>query len=129
MLPYTSVARARHSSVFPTPVGPAKSRQATGRPGSRMPLVPRRTASATALTARDWPTTWLDSRLSRFSIRSRSTAVSLPTGMPVRADTTQAMSEAVTARGRRPSAGRSIRSWTRSRSSAAFSNRRSRTAS
>ena len=57
------------------------------------------------------------------------TAVSLPTGMPVRADTTQAMSEAVTARGRRPSAGRSIRSWTRSRSSAAFSNRRSRTAS
>ena len=33
-LPYTSAARALHSSVFPTPVGPANSRQALGRLGS-----------------------------------------------------------------------------------------------
>ena len=61
------------------------------------------------------------------SSRSRSVAVSRPTGIPVRADTTQAMSEAVTLRARRFSAGLD-RCCILSRSSAAFSNFRSRTA-
>ncbi len=35
--PKISWASTRHSSVFPTPVGPVKSRLAMGRPASRMP--------------------------------------------------------------------------------------------
>ena len=48
-------ARARASSVLPTPVGPRKMNEPIGRLGSLRPARARRTASATASTARSWP--------------------------------------------------------------------------
>ena len=85
--------------VFPTPVGPVNIRQAMGRFSSRIPEYPRRRASATAATAFGWPTTRSDRYSSSFRSRWRSLAVRRPTGIPVRADTAQATSAPVTARG------------------------------
>ena len=129
MLPYISSASTRHSSVLPTPVGPVNIRQATGRFSSRTPQYPRRTASATARTALCCPLTPSSRRDSRLSSRSRSPAVSLPTGIPVRAETAQATSKPVTARLLFPSAFFATIRCILSRSSAAFSNWRCRTAS
>ena len=56
----------------------------------------RRTASATASTASSWPTTRSCSSSSSPSSRSRSSSVSWATGMPVRRETTSAMSSGVT---------------------------------
>ncbi len=50
-------ARARASSVLPTPVGPRKMKEPMGRLGSLRPERARTTASATADTASSWPTT------------------------------------------------------------------------
>ena len=46
-----NLARARASSVLPTPVGPRTSNEPLGRFGSRSPTRSRRTARATAPTA------------------------------------------------------------------------------
>ena len=48
-------ASARASSVLPTPVGPRKTNEPTGRLASLRPARERRMARATALTASSWP--------------------------------------------------------------------------
>ena len=127
-LPYNSSASARHSSVFPTPVGPENSKVATGRCSSRIPLRPRRTVSATASTALSCPITVFFRVCSRLRSRSRWLAVRRPTGIPVLAETAQATSPAVTIRGRLICCGFATIRCILSRSSAAFSNLLSRTA-
>ena len=52
-------ARVLASSVFPTPVGPKNMNDPIGLLGSFMPLLARRTASATNCTASSCPTTLL----------------------------------------------------------------------
>ena len=90
-------ARALHSSVLPTPVGPRKRKQPVGRSGSFRPTRPRRTARATAFTASSWPTTRRWRASSRWSSRWLSAWVRVVTGTPVQPDTTAATSSAVTA--------------------------------
>ena len=97
-------ARARASSVFPTPVGPRKRNEPIGRFGSLMPARARTTASATARTASSWPTTRWWSSSSRCRSFCSSPSISFVTGMPVHRDTTSAMSSSSTSslRSRRP---------------------------
>ena len=128
-LPYSSLAIALHSSVFPTPVGPVKSRLATGRDSSRTPESPCCKIAATCLTAASCPTTWRLRIPSKSNNRCRSSAVNLPTGIPVRALTAHATSVPVTLRLRRNSPERPAILCILSRSSAAFSKRLSLTAS
>ncbi|MPN06020.1 hypothetical protein SDC9_153274 [bioreactor metagenome] len=89
-------ARALASSVLPTPVGPRKRNEPVGRFGSEMPARARRTASETALTALVWPIRRLPSRFSISSSLVDSPSSILPTGMPVHALTTSAISALVT---------------------------------
>ena len=67
-------------------------KDAAGRPASARPVRPRRTAVETASTAACWPMMRSESVWRRDSSRSRSDCRSLPTGMPVRSETTAAMS-------------------------------------
>ena len=55
--PNIDSAKARASSVLPTPVGPRKMNEPIGRFGSFNPARARRTALETALTASSWPIT------------------------------------------------------------------------
>ena len=89
-------ARARASSVLPTPVGPRKMKLPIGRFGSFSPLRARITASATAVTASSWPMTRLCSSSSRCSSFSISPSSSFVTGTPVQRLTTAAMSSSPT---------------------------------
>ena len=110
-------------------MGPVNSRLATGLCWSARPLRPRCTAAATASTASGCPSTALPKASARPSSFCRSSMARLPAGIPVRVDTTPAMSAAVTVLPRRfPEVRVNIR-CIRSRSSAAFSKRLSRTAS
>ena len=89
-------ARARASSVFPTPVGPMKMNEPIGRFGSLSPARERRTALETATTASSWPMT-RSLRLS--SIRTSfwiSDSIIRVTGTPVHLETISAMSSSVT---------------------------------
>ena len=95
-LPNTASASALLSSVLPTPVGPRKRNDPTGRFGSLTPTRPRRMARATARTASSCPTTRACSVSSSVKSRALSLSLSLVTGMPVQFDTTAAMSSAVT---------------------------------
>ena len=61
--PNMNSARALASSVLPTPVGPAKTKQPVGRLGSFRPLRLRRTAFEIDLIASSWLTTRLCSSL------------------------------------------------------------------
>ena len=66
----SAAARARASSVLPTPVGPRKMNDPIGRRGSLMPERARMMASATSCTASSWPITrsWrISSSRSSFS--------------------------------------------------------------
>ena len=102
--PNSSSARVLHSSVFPTPVGPRKRKDAAGRCGSFRPTRERRIARETALTASGCPMT----RLERFSSRESSRRdwsdlgsrrdIREETSMPVLSETIWAISEAVTGR-------------------------------
>ena len=67
-----------------------------GRPGSPKPERARRTASATAFTASDCPTTRAAKRSSMRTSLARSPSNIRCTGMPVHAATTLAMSSSVT---------------------------------
>jgi len=94
-LPNIASARARASSVFPTPVGPRKIKEPIGRLGFLSPALALLTARATASTAFSCPTTrWCmtDSRLTR---RSLSSSASLLTGTPVQSATMAATSTSV----------------------------------
>ena len=84
------------SSVLPTPVGPRNRNEPIGRFGSEMPALERRTASETALTASRCPIRREPIRSSMSSSFSDSPCSSLPTGTPVHAETTSAMSLAPT---------------------------------
>ena len=94
--PKTASARARHSSVLPTPVGPRNRKLPIGRLGSDSPTLPRRIARDTAVTASFWPMTRRWSILSILRRRFVSSALRFATGMPVHSDTTAAISSAVT---------------------------------
>ncbi len=72
-------ARARASSVFPTPVGPTKMNEPMGRCGSPRPARARRTAFEIAAIASSCPTT--RSR-SRSSIRTSFSFSPRPGGRP-----------------------------------------------
>ena len=89
-------ARARASSVFPTPVGPRKMNEPMGRLGSCRPARERRTALAMASTAWSCPITRVCRRSSILVRRSCSPSSIFSTGMPVHFDTTAAMSSSVT---------------------------------
>mmetsp|Transcript_36630 Transcript_36630/g.85069 ORF Transcript_36630/g.85069 Transcript_36630/m.85069 type:complete len:265 (-) Transcript_36630:257-1051(-) len=89
-------ARALHSSVLPTPVGPRNRKLPSGRFGSDRPARERRIASLTAWMASSWPTTRSCSLPSICSSFSRSPCISLDTGMPVARATTSAISSAPT---------------------------------
>ncbi len=117
-LPKRAAARARHSSVLPTPVGPKNRKVPTGRPGSFRPTRPRRMARATADTARSWPTTRRWSSPSSASIRWDSLWVTVATGMPVHWATTWATCSAVSTVPSVPERRLSFRSssWRKSRS-------------
>src|SRR5438874_2079366 len=86
-----NLARARASSVFPTPVGPEKMNEPIGRLGSLSPARDRRMARETALMASSWPTTdpWISSSI-RISLDA-SASCSRVTGMPVQRETMTAM--------------------------------------
>src|SRR2546429_2524912 len=62
-------ARARASSVFPTPVGPRKMKEPMGRLGSESPARLRRTALATRARASSWPTTRSEEHTSELQSR------------------------------------------------------------
>ena len=101
-------ARALHSSVLPTPVGPRKMNEPMGRFGSCRPERLRRTALATASTASSWLTIRWWMRSSSTSSFARSVSIMRETGMPVQALTTSAISSGPTSwrsSRRRPSAG------------------------
>ena len=89
-------ARARAVSVFPTPVGPRKMNEPTGRFGSCKPARARRTAFETASRASVWPITRLpkfDSIWTSFCISPSSI---FETGTPVHLATTSATSSSST---------------------------------
>src|SRR4028119_1714056 len=85
-------ASVRASSVLPTPVGPRKIKLPTGRFGSLMPALARRTASATAFTALSCPTTRSWSTPSRLRSRAASSWTMLVAGTPVHSSRMRAMS-------------------------------------
>ena len=89
-------ARARASSVLPTPVGPRKRNEPIGRFGSERPARLRRMALATARTASSWPTTRACSVSSSRTSLSTSPSISRVTGTPVHRLTTSATSSAST---------------------------------
>ena len=89
-------ARARASSVLPTPVGPRKMNEPMGRLGSLRPARARRTASETAAMASSWPMTRSCSRSSMWMSLPASPSSSRVTGMPVQVATMRAMSSAST---------------------------------
>src|ERR1700690_3649502 len=89
-------ARARASSVLPTPVGPRNRKLPIGRSGSCRPARERRSAVATASIASSWPTTRSCRRSSMCTSFSVSPSIRRLTGMPVQRATTSAMSSAST---------------------------------
>jgi len=120
--PNRNSASARASSVFPTPVGPAKMNDPPGRFGSFSPARVRRMAWESALMASSWPTTRLCSPSSIFSSLEDSSSVSLITGMPVDIARTSAISSSLTSETVSMSpdfqaCSRSARSWERRASS------------
>ena len=110
------------SCVFPTPVGPRKMNEPTGRRGFLRPARERLIARASASTASRWPTTRARSQSSirrSFSISSCATRV---TGTPVHLETTSSTSARPTAIGAFASRSASARSWSaRSRSETSLS--------
>ena len=94
--PNRNSARALASSVFPTPVGPAKMNEPPGRLGSLSPARVRRIAWDSALMAASWPMIRLCSSSSMRSRREDSSSVSLTIGMPVETARTSAISSSST---------------------------------
>src|SRR6267143_1351443 len=83
-------AKARASSVLPTPVGPLKMQEPIGRLGSLSPARLRRMAREITSIASFWPTTLSCSSSSMRSSRAVSASCSRVTGMPVQRDTIKA---------------------------------------
>ncbi|HPN17232.1 MAG TPA: Clp protease N-terminal domain-containing protein [Candidatus Aminicenantes bacterium] len=109
---------ARASSVLPTPVGPRKMNEPSGREASWMPARARRMVSETARRASSCPMTRRRRASSILISRARSLSSILETGMPVHFETTPAMSSSST------SSFSIFRFfWTAARSAASFSSR------
>ena len=89
-------ASALASSVLPTPVGPRKMKDPSGRRGSLSPILPRRIALATASTALSCPIMRSFKILSKFSSFLLSSLSSCFTGIPVHEVTISAMLSFVT---------------------------------
>ena len=89
-------AKARASSVLPTPVGPRKMKEPIGRLVSERPARLRRTAFDTRCRAPSWPTTRCRSRSSMWTSFCASPSSNRPTGMPVHLLTSLAMSSSST---------------------------------
>ena len=91
-LPNRNAASDRATSVLPTPVGPRKRNEPTGRPGAFKPARERRMARASAEIA----LSWLMMRLCSSSSMRRSLDISSSlmdvTGTPVQRATTSSMS-------------------------------------
>ena len=85
-------ARARTSSVLPTPVGPRKMKLPMGRLGSLRPARLRRMAFETRRTASSWPTTRSFSRSGMWTSFWISPSIMRVTGMPVHLATMRAIS-------------------------------------
>mmetsp|Transcript_139460 Transcript_139460/g.353680 ORF Transcript_139460/g.353680 Transcript_139460/m.353680 type:complete len:240 (+) Transcript_139460:946-1665(+) len=95
-LPKYAAARALHNSVFPTPVGPQKMKEAMGRFGFCRPARARRTALEMATTASSCPMTRLCNTSSSATRRADSSAETFSTGTPVHVETTFATSSSET---------------------------------
>lgn len=135
-LPNRAAARARHSWVLPTPLGPSRRKQPTGLRGSRSPSRLRRMARTTASTARSWPSRRRRSSWSRPARAFRSASSGSVTGTPVHWVSTARMWLSSTRLGPwrachclRPSSSWRRKSPSASRSMAAFSKSCSRMAS
>ena len=129
--PKRNSARARASSVFPTPVGPRKMNEPTGRFASFRPARERRIARETARIASSWPTTRAWSASSMRASFADSFSSSRESGMPVQRDTMYSMSCSPTtwvcrflffSHSRLSSSSRPRSAFSFSRSEAAFSN-------
>ena len=94
--PNITSASDLQSSVLPTPVGPRKINEPTGRLGSFRPTLPLLIALLIAETASSWPITLLWRISSIFSNLSDSSWVNCTTGTPVQSETIFAISSAVT---------------------------------
>mmetsp|Transcript_29285 Transcript_29285/g.68997 ORF Transcript_29285/g.68997 Transcript_29285/m.68997 type:complete len:275 (-) Transcript_29285:42-866(-) len=92
----SAAASALASSVLPTPVGPRKRKEASGRLGSARPALERMMASATASTAVAWPLTRDARRAGSSSSFSASARSMRSEGMPVHCESTAATSLAAT---------------------------------
>ena len=84
------------TSVFPTPVGPRKKKQPTGRNGDFKPARLRRMARASAVMALSWLITRLCSSGSMRNSFCCSSSLMEVTATPVHRDTTSSMSSRVT---------------------------------
>ncbi len=93
--PNTSAAMARASSVLPTPDGPAKRNDASGRLGRPKPSLALRIASETRSTARSWPMTWRFMRSASVRSASCSPVVSRSSGTPVAREATRSTKSAL----------------------------------
>ncbi len=83
------------SSVFPTPVGPTKIKDA-GRLREEICTRLRRTAAATKSTASSWPIIFSFRASSKWATRRSSVSRIFAAGIPVHSSTTRAKSSAVT---------------------------------
>ena len=95
-LPKRKAARPRATSVLPTPVGPRKRNEPTGRFGFLSPARVRRMALATALIAPSCDTIRRCSSSSMRSSFSDSSSLREVIGIPVQRETTSSMSAFVT---------------------------------
>ena len=127
-LPNRVRARERHSWVLPTPVGPSRRKQPTGRRGSFSPSRPRRMALATVWAAWSWPSRSRHRAVSSPARAFRSASSGSHTGTPVHWDSTARMCASPTDRGaccfcqrRRPASSSRRKSPSASRSMAASS--------
>jgi len=95
-LPNRNSAKARATSVLPTPVGPRNRKEPEGRLGDFKPARERRMARASAEIA----FSWLMTRLCSYSSMRRSLVISSSLidvmGTPVQRATTSSMSSLVT---------------------------------
>ncbi len=97
-LPKRKCESWRATSVLPTPDGPRKTNEPTGRCGLLTPSRERRIARLIAEIERSWPITRWRRMSSIRNSRSASSLCNAATGMPVHDEMTSSMSCRVTSR-------------------------------
>ena len=98
-LPNSTLASARDSSVFPTPVLPKNRKEATGLCGFLSPVRPRLTARQTASMARSCPIMRFCNAASSPSSFFAVSSSGFVTGIPVHCEITREMSSGRTCSG------------------------------